>query len=194
MGQISIVQCCVPSHCWLVSISRPSSTRRDTTGCDLHMDGWASWAETNAIRSVIVPYRLNKSRNVLWGRRQTWSSLTAWTNGFCFLVSITDFSTKLNKLKTKLRGLSPLANYTDQSSATCRWCKCQVFRIEGAAWSVRRILNGCILGFLDRSRFYFFQLAPQLNSRGWADTVRGPLLLRISGRAGNRTRTVAVSV
>jgi hypothetical protein len=43
------------------------------------------------------------------------------------------------------------------------------------------------LGFLDRSRYYFFQVAPQLSSRGWADPVPDPLLLRKSGRAGNRT-------
>jgi hypothetical protein len=30
---------------------------------------------------------------------------------------------------------------------------------------------GRILGFLDRSRYYFFQVAPQLYSRGWVDPV-----------------------
>jgi hypothetical protein len=34
----------------------------------------------------------------------------------------------------------------------------------------------------------FFQIAPQLPSRGWVDPVRDPLLLRKSGSAGNRTR------
>jgi hypothetical protein len=48
---------------------------------------------------------------------------------------------------------------------------------------------GHILGFLDRSRYYFFQVAPQLYSRGWVDPVPDPLLLRESGSAGNRTRT-----
>jgi hypothetical protein len=48
---------------------------------------------------------------------------------------------------------------------------------------------GRILGFLDRSRYFFFQVAPQLYSRGWLDPVPGPLLLRKSGSAGNRTRT-----
>jgi hypothetical protein len=45
------------------------------------------------------------------------------------------------------------------------------------------------LGFLDRSRYFFFQAAPQLYSRGWVDPVPDPILLRKSGRAGNRTRT-----
>jgi hypothetical protein len=49
--------------------------------------------------------------------------------------------------------------------------------------------HGRILGFLDRSRYYFFQVAPQLRvySRGWVDPVPDPLLLRKSGSAGNRT-------
>jgi hypothetical protein len=43
-----------------------------------------------------------------------------------------------------------------------------------------------ILGFLDRCRYYFFQAAPQLYSRCWVNPVADPLLLRNSGRAGNR--------
>jgi hypothetical protein len=49
-------------------------------------------------------------------------------------------------------------------------------------------LYGRILGFLDRSRYFFFQVAPQLNSRGGVDPVPDPLLLRKSGRARNLTR------
>jgi hypothetical protein len=37
-----------------------------------------------------------------------------------------------------------------------------------------------ILGFLDRNRYFFFQAAPQLYSRGWVDPVPDPLLLRKS--------------
>jgi hypothetical protein len=48
---------------------------------------------------------------------------------------------------------------------------------------------GRILGFLDRSHCFFFQVAAQLYSRGWVDPVPDPLLLRKSGSAGNRTRT-----
>jgi hypothetical protein len=46
---------------------------------------------------------------------------------------------------------------------------------------------GRILGFLDRSRYFSFQAAPQLYSRGWVDPVPDPLL-RKSGSAGNWTR------
>jgi hypothetical protein len=45
---------------------------------------------------------------------------------------------------------------------------------------------GRILGFLDRSR-YFFHVAPQLYSRGWVDPVPDPLLF-FSISAENRTR------
>jgi hypothetical protein len=45
-----------------------------------------------------------------------------------------------------------------------------------------------ILGSPDWSRYFFFQVAPQLYSRGWVDPVPDPLLLRKSGSAGNRNR------
>jgi hypothetical protein len=48
--------------------------------------------------------------------------------------------------------------------------------------------HGRILGFLDRSRYYFFQVAPRLSLRGWVDPVPDPLLLRKSGSAGNGAR------
>jgi hypothetical protein len=47
---------------------------------------------------------------------------------------------------------------------------------------------GGILGFLDRSRYFFFQVAPQLYSGGWVDPVPDPLLLRKSGSVKNRIR------
>jgi hypothetical protein len=47
---------------------------------------------------------------------------------------------------------------------------------------------GRFLDFLDRSRYFFFQVAPQLYSRGLVDPVPDKLLLKKSGRAGNRTR------
>jgi hypothetical protein len=45
-----------------------------------------------------------------------------------------------------------------------------------------------ILGFLDRSRYCFCQVAPRLHSWGWADPVPDPLH-RKSGRIRNRTTT-----
>jgi hypothetical protein len=48
--------------------------------------------------------------------------------------------------------------------------------------------HGRILAFLDLSRYFFFQVAPQLYSRGWVDAVPDPVLLRKSGSTGNITR------
>jgi hypothetical protein len=39
-------------------------------------------------------------------------------------------------------------------------------RVEGVAWSAQRIHTVVNLGFLDRSRYFFTQAAPQLASRG----------------------------
>jgi hypothetical protein len=44
------------------------------------------------------------------------------------------------------------------------------------------------LGFLDRSCYFFFQVAPQLYSRVWVDPAPDPVL-RKPGSTGNRTRT-----
>jgi hypothetical protein len=48
------------------------------------------------------------------------------------------------------------------------------------------------LGFLDWSRYFFIQVAPQLSSRGWVDPVPDPLLLRKFGMAENRTRDLLI--
>jgi hypothetical protein len=86
----------------------------------------------------------------------------------------------------KLRGLSPQANYTDRETAAGRrsanFCGCRVVSTTDT--------NGLILGFLYRSHYYFFQVAPQLYSWGWVNPVPHPLLLRKSGSAGNRTQNL----
>jgi hypothetical protein len=48
------------------------------------------------------------------------------------------------------------------------------------------------LRFLDRSRYFSIQLAPQLSSRGWLGPGPDPLRLRKSGSAGNRTRDLCI--
>jgi hypothetical protein len=66
--------------------------------------------------------------------------------------------------KTKLRGRSPQANYTDRAIAAC-WRSRQPLRVESVAWSAQRIPMAVNLGFLDWSRCFFIQVAPQLSSR-----------------------------
>jgi hypothetical protein len=51
---------------------------------------------------------------------------------------------------------------------------------------------GRILGFLDWSRYFFFQVASQLYSWGWVDPVLDPLLLWKSGSAGNQRTSESV--
>jgi hypothetical protein len=96
------------------------------------------------------------------------------------------FSTfKINKL----RDLSPRTNYTDRETTDCRQSKCKFLWIERCRVVSPEDPYGRILRFLDRSRYFFFQVAPQLYSRGWVDPVPDPLFLRKSGSARNRTRT-----
>jgi hypothetical protein len=64
-----------------------------------------------------------------------------------------------------------------------------ILRTEGAARSGWTDPYDRILGLLNRTRYYFFQVAPQLYSRSWMDPVPDALLLRKSGSARNRTRT-----
>jgi hypothetical protein len=47
---------------------------------------------------------------------------------------------------------------------------------------------GRVFGFLDRSRYYFFRVAPLLCSRDWVDLVPDPLLLGGSGGAKGQAR------
>jgi hypothetical protein len=61
----------------------------------------------------------------------------------------------LKPVKKKLCGPSPQANYTYRATTAC----------QRSSWSVTDPY-GRILGFLDLSRYYFFQVAPQLYSRG----------------------------
>jgi hypothetical protein len=53
--------------------------------------------------------------------------------------------------------------------------------------------QGYILGFHDRSHYYFFQVAPQLYSRGWVDHVPDPLL-RKSGSTWNQTQDLWICI
>jgi hypothetical protein len=51
--------------------------------------------------------------------------------------------------------------------------KANFLRIEGVAWSAQQIPTVVNLGFLDRSRYFFLRVAPQLSSRGRVDPVPG---------------------
>jgi hypothetical protein len=65
-------------------------------------------------------------------------------------------------------------------------------RIEGVMWSAQRIPTAVNIGFQDRSRYFSIQVALQLSSQGWVNSVPDPLLLRKSGSAGNRIRDLRI--
>jgi hypothetical protein len=62
--------------------------------------------------------------------------------------------------KTELRGRSPQANCTDQATAAGRRSYCRPLRVA------QQIPTAVNLGFLDRSRYFFIHVTPQLSSRG----------------------------
>jgi hypothetical protein len=128
------------------------------------------------------------SENNLRTDSNIWSQVPEWAR---YLDIMTDWPSVVMWLwlLLKLRGLSPLVNYTDRATAACRRSQCQLLRIEGCHMVSVVDPNGWILGFLYRSRYFFFQVAPQLYSRDWMDPVPDPLLLRKSGSTENGTRT-----
>jgi hypothetical protein len=83
--------------------------------------------------------------------------------------------TSKEQKKKKLNGRSPQANYSDRATAACRRSR-QPLLVEGVAWSAQLIPTAVNLGFLDRSRYFFIQVASQLSSRGWVDPVPDPYL------------------
>jgi hypothetical protein len=92
----------------------------------------------------------------------------------------------------KLRGLSLQANYipTEQPPLVSK-VSANFFADRGC--HVVSVTNPYdrILGFLVQSRYFFFQVAPQLYSRGWVDPVPDPLLFFLVV-PGNRTRDLRI--
>jgi hypothetical protein len=80
----------------------------------------------------------------------------------------------------KLHGLSPRANYTDRATAASRRSDCQLLRIKGATWSAWRIPPAVFSRFSRLEPLLFYQVAPQLYSRGWLDPIPDPLLFFLS--------------
>jgi hypothetical protein len=69
-------------------------------------------------------------------------------------------------VKTKLRCLSPRDNYTDLSDRRLSAKLVSTFADRGCRVVSGTDPHGRILGLLDRSRYFFFQVAPHLYSRG----------------------------
>jgi hypothetical protein len=69
--------------------------------------------------------------------------------------------------KTNSVALSPQANSTDWATATCRWNLVPTFADRGMSRGQHGVSPAVVnLSFLDRSRYFFFQVAPHLSSQG----------------------------
>jgi hypothetical protein len=88
------------------------------------------------------------------------------------------------RMKKKLHGLSPRANYTDRATAACRRNDCQPLRIEGATWSAWRIPTAVFSVFQTGASTFLSSSSSAVLMR--VDPVPDPLLF--FGSAGNRTR------
>jgi hypothetical protein len=135
----------------------------------------------------------------LYSRHHTLSrSVSEWNNPEHCFVSLPIWHTKIlhwkkdnffTTIQDQYYNLNSVALARKQTIPT-EWpplvgeVSANFLRVEGFAWSAQRIPTAVNLGFLDWSRYFFIQVAPQLSSQGWVD----PILLRKSGRAGNRTR------
>jgi hypothetical protein len=104
-----------------------------------------------------------------------------------FVVNIYIYCRQYRLNWTELHGPSPRANYTDRATAACRRSDCQRLRINGATWSAWRIPTA-LFSVSRQEPLLFYQVAPQLYSRGWVDPVPDPTTVFFSGSAGNRTR------
>jgi hypothetical protein len=106
---------------------------------------------------------------------QSWSVNNTATVCMLYLKLGPDKTMIKTKKKTKLHHLSPRANYTDRVTAACRWSDCQLVWIEGATWSAWRIPLAVFSRFSRQEPLLFYQVSPQLYSRGWVDPVPDPL-------------------
>jgi hypothetical protein len=84
--------------------------------------------------------------------------------------------------------LHPEANYNNWATATSWRNLVSTFADRGVSrgqcgWTPTAVN----LSFVDRSRYFFFQVPPHLSSWGWVDPIPDQLLLGKSGSAGNRT-------
>jgi hypothetical protein len=103
-----------------------------------------------------------------------------WESEIFSIMSISS-KTKLNPVASVSELTTPTEPLVGEDSVNfCGYRGCHVVSVTDP--------YGRILDFLDRSRYFFFQVAPQLYSESWVDPVPDPLLLRKSGSADYRTR------
>jgi hypothetical protein len=114
------------------------------------------------------------------GIGNVWSEIFTPLRLHCIVLNLTK-KTKLNSMAWVYERTIPTEGplLVDEVSVNCCGWRCHVVSVTNP--------YGRNLDFLDRNRYFLFQVAPQLYPRGWVDPVPDPLPLRKSGRAGNRT-------
>ena len=86
------------------------------------------FAQTNPMK-LLPSSRQNRSNAVTNAHSHIFRTET--DRLWCHLSTVTPNTNTSSKLKKKLRGLSPRANYTDRAAAAGRRSKCQLLRVEG---------------------------------------------------------------
>jgi hypothetical protein len=99
----------------------------------------------------------------------------------CYLFSFLYLETEITQ---SCKRIIPIERPPFNCEVSANFCEYKGCRVVNTAESYGRNFS-----LLDQSRYFFFQIAAQLCSRGSVDPVPDPLLLRKSGSAGNRIRT-----
>jgi hypothetical protein len=66
-------------------------------------------------------------------------TLFSTANSWLFTIETSGILMQPEEKKTKLRGRSQQANYTDRATAARQQRTCQPLRVEGVVWSAQRI-------------------------------------------------------
>jgi hypothetical protein len=147
---------------------------------------WPFTSQEVKENNVEVTLRLTVGQSVFHVSSPLWDLWPEITRTFCPKVVVWKLLSCLRGPPSPTRGL--------WSSGHGSWRQIQRPGFDSRSYQTFSEVVGLERGllslasFLDRSRCFFFQVAPHLHSRGLVDSVPDSLLLRKSGSAGNRTR------
>jgi hypothetical protein len=160
----------VRSHQPRAERERPSCPGR--TGADyvFKTSTWCTWRLSRRVLSA------SRHSRHMWraARHVPCQIVTARIQG-CTLSSVFFYFAHILYTKKKLHGLSPRANYTDRATTACREVIANFCGKKVATWSVWRIPTAVFSAFRQEP-LLFYQVTPQLYSRGWVDPVPDPPL------------------
>jgi hypothetical protein len=130
-----------------------SSTQRSVCESEhlppISADIYSPWSYTSNALTVFVTYSLIMHINNVIHLANT---ITSWAYN---LTPWPESASELYRLSESRLSAKPVPTFVDRG--------CHVVSVTDS--------YGRILGFLDRSRNFFFQIDPQLYSRGWVDPV-----------------------